>query len=178
MTNLSRQLISLGKNFLVHAALLAIGVAVLHYGAPSERIIAPDLLQSLVQSAMESIPIYIGDTVARAERWALFIALESLLFSSAFLVLSNAVSPAGPTQARSRLPAWFAALVLLGISAGGLAWWLFVHKNLAADFAASFLTPLLIASGFTTLIAYYIGTAWGIKPAMRPSVPFADAWLR
>ncbi len=178
MNSSTRMFVSIGINFLIHAAFLAIGVLVLQYGASNQKIINSDLLQALLQSAPASIAFYINDAISQSERWALFLALESLVVSTVWLLFTNAVSPAGPTQARSRLGAWFGALILLLVGAVALAWWIFVHKNIAGNLAAHFLTPLLIVSGFAVLFAFYLGTAIGVKPAMRPSVPLADAWLR
>ena len=178
MSSSTRIFVTVGINSLIHLAFLVVGIVALHYGVASQKILNPTLLASLSLNNTESIPYFVADAITQAEKWVLYVTLDSFVISTIWLLFSNAVSPAGPTQARSRLGAWFAALVLLITSSSALAWWIFVHKHIAANLSERFLTPLLVISGVCVLLAFYLGCAIGIKPAMRPSVPLADAWRR
>ena len=136
------------------------------------------MLQRLSSSGSQYVDYFINDGVRKAETWIISVATISFIISVGWLLISNSVSPGGDTHARSRLGLWFLGLFLVAAAGAGLGWWRFVHKLEASYFSDAFLTPLLISSAIGVVIAYYLGCSLGIKPAMRPSVPFANAWLR
>jgi hypothetical protein len=91
---------------------------------------------------------------------------------------SKGRSVSGPLGARSMAPFWWGGLILCGVAGGVVAFYMLRFGGLLGMLAGGVINIGVLVSLLLLLIAYYLGTAFGISDVMKPSVPGATLFIR
>lgn len=182
---------SITFNLLVHLVLGGLGFAALEFVKPSVAV-NPNFISILTGAAIDMTANYgeaSGDAMTVLYVWWGAAIGGSLIVSSSWLILADLTRPTSPAEARSALPAWFGFFVLGAalIAAFGV-YYLEFHRDSqlqllgivlvnAQKVRPQLLMELIAAGIAASALSYFLGTAIGVKRAMRPSVPLAGHFI-
>jgi hypothetical protein len=79
----------------------------------------------------------------------------------------------GPGGQSSLLVAWIGGALIYGAGVVAAYFLVLVPANLGASIAATDVALATVGTGLAGLLGYWLATAYGASPVMRPSVPFS-----
>lgn len=199
---------SLGVAFVVFLALFLAGFGVVALTTRDTDILAPrylDQAQQLVGAAIDGLPGAEGQALDAGgdpdqgtanqsnqletfrlqarnnlNLWLGAVMIGGLVVSWSWLfhAFGKAAKVVGPESARGAAPLWWGGLITGGAIVAGATLFILRSRGLAGLVTGSVVNMGLMLSFGLVLIAYYLATAIGAPPVVRPSVPLATLWLR
>ncbi len=159
-------------SFLIHLIVGLVGFLILFLATRGQDTLAANIVADLFNNP-EQLEAQRG-AVATAAFLAFGVAVTiSFLASAVFLLVAGAYRPGQFGKGAQLMGLWFGLLLLALAGATGALWWQLWQSALNFDFNPSRLWTVAAVSQVAVLIAYYLGTAWPVKPECKTSVPFA-----
>lgn len=159
-------------SFVIHLIVSVVGFLLLFFLTRGQDALASNVLEALFNNPMQLEAQRAAVASGAFMAFGLAMAI-SFVTSAIFLLVADAYRPGLTGKGQRLMGLWFGLLLLaLAASAGGL-WWQLWQSALSFDFNPSRLWTVAAISKVAVLIAYYLGTAWPVKPECKTSVPFA-----
>lgn len=120
------------------------------------------------------------EAAKKAMSWLTSSVVAAALFSCIWLILAHrrSKSISGVQGQRSCTPHWWLMFAALAVVVAVAGYYVSARLGLAADVSAGTLQGSVTIVLLAAVVTYYLATAIGVSPTMRPSVPFATAWRR
>lgn len=144
-----------------------LGAAVIWLQTGDSSVVDPRAIPARASPAMQEL--LRSDAAGAAYLWWALSVAGVAICAALWLFLAYRNPAATPGQARSSGLSWLLVLLLALVVFGLASWAFFANPTPAPDWRMS----LVIGGAVALIVAWWLATALGVKPAVTPSVPLA-----